>query len=277
MAEDIPRPPDDDDHTVVLPSPGGRRRGAAPAPGAPIPREALAPGVGNPLVAAASTLLALVGRLRQTASHPDVGGLRQRLVNEIRAFERVALERGVARDTVFTARYVLCSVVDEAVLGTPWGSEGAWSAETLLSTFHKETSGGSKFFAILDRLAQDPAMNVDLLELMYLCLAHGFKGKYMLMPDGPQKLAALQDDLFERIRRHRGGLEAELAPHWAPGRVGTRDLGRVFPFWAVAAIAGALLVIVYMGFSVILGDSADPVFDRLQQIATADPLPGAGR
>lgn len=273
---DLPgQPGDDDDHTVILPSPGGRR-GGGPAPvdagrAAPL----VAPPVGNPLIATAGAILALIARVRNTAQHRDVAALRQKVAGEIRSFEQGALSRGVPRDTVFTARYALCAAVDEAVLGTPWGQEGAWSRESLLITFHKETAGGAKFFAILDRLSQDPAQNLDLLELMYLCLRLGFKGKYILMPDGGRKLEELQERLFERIRRYRGTPEAELSAHWAPARVTAPEAWRAFPLWAVAAIAGALLLVIYAGFTAVLSDSADPVISRLNQVARPAG-PGAG-
>jgi type VI secretion system protein ImpK len=266
------QPGDDDDHTVILPSPGGRRAGGpTPAPGRAAPL--VAPPVGNPLVATSGAILALISRIRSTAAHRDVTALRQKVAGEIRAFEQAALARGVPRDTVFTARYALCAAVDEAVLGTPWGAEGGWSAESLLSTFHKETAGGAKFFAILDRVSQDPAANLDLLELMYLCLRLGFKGKYMLMPDGDRKLDELQERLFERVRRYRGTPETELSPQWAPARVATPEAWRAFPLWAVAAIAGALLVVIYAGFSAILGDSADPALTRLDKVARSADVP----
>jgi type VI secretion system protein ImpK len=264
---DLPgQPGDDDDHTVILPSPGGRRAGGpTQVQGRAVPL--VAPPVGNPLVATSGAILALISRVRSTAAHRDVNALRQKVAGEIRAFEQAALARGVPRDTVFTARYALCAAVDEAVLGTPWGAEGGWSAESLLITFHKETAGGAKFFAILDRVSQDPAANLDLLELMYLCLRLGFKGKYMLMPDGDRKLDELQERLFERIRRYRGTPETELSPEWAPARVATPEAWKAFPLWAVAAIAGALLVVIYAGFSAILGDSADPALTRLDKVA----------
>jgi len=259
-------PGDDDDHTVILPSPGGRRAGGpTPVQGRAVPL--VAPPVGNPLVATSGAILALISRVRSTAAHRDVNALRQKVAGEIRSFEQAALARGVPRDTVFTARYALCAAVDEAVLATPWGAEGGWSAESLLITFHKETAGGAKFFAILDRVSQDPAANLDLLELMYLCLRLGFKGKYMLMPDGDRKLDELQERLFERIRRYRGNPETELSPEWAPARVASPEAWKAFPLWAVAAIAGALLVVIYLGFSAILGDSADPALSRLDKVA----------
>src|SRR5690606_38681529 len=116
----------------------------------------------------AATLIAVFEKTRQSMSHPDVGGLHQRLTNEVRAFESRLREMGMRQETVLAARYVLCSALDEAVLNTPWGSESAWAQRTLLTVFHNETSGGEKFFLILDRTRQSPAENLDMLELIYI-------------------------------------------------------------------------------------------------------------
>ena len=78
------------------------------------------------------------------------------------------------------------------VLSTPWGGESEWSHQSLLSTFHNETLGGEKFFLILERVMPDPATNLELLELMYLCLSIGFKGKYLLQASGEQQLEDLR-------------------------------------------------------------------------------------
>jgi len=277
VAEIPGQPGDDDDHTVILPSPGGRRGGGTAAPMQGRAAPLVAPNVGNPLVATAGAILGLISRIRNTAAHRDVAAFRQQVAGEVRSFEQAALARGVPRDTVFTARYALCAAVDEAVLATPWGVEGGWSNESMLVTFHKETAGGAKFFAILDRVSQDPAANLDLLELMYLCLRLGFKGKYMLMPDGDRKLDDLQDRLVERIRRYRGTPESELSPEWAPARVQSPEAWKAFPLWAVAAIAGAILVVIYAGFTAILGDSADPALSRLDKVARVQSQPPGDR
>ena len=74
----------------------------------------------------------------------------------------------------------------------------------MLSTFHQETSGGEKFFLILDRIRQEPARNIDLLELYALCLAMGFEGKYRIQDNGRVRLDALREEVFHAIRGQRG-------------------------------------------------------------------------
>ena len=129
---------------------------------------------------AATPLLVLAGRLRGQISQADVDALRRQTTQEIRAFEDRAKMSAVPPEDVLAARYALCTVIDEAVLNTPWGAQSGWSTQSLLVTFHREASGGEKFFQILDRVSADPSRYLSLLELLYVCLALGFEGKYRL-------------------------------------------------------------------------------------------------
>ena len=73
----------------------------------------------NPLVDAATVLLFTAGQLQGTPSHPDPAGLRNQMNFEITTFENNARSFGVSPETIFTARYVLCTLLDEVVLSTP--------------------------------------------------------------------------------------------------------------------------------------------------------------
>lgn len=132
----------------------------------------------NPLVAAASGLLAQVARLPVAEEIGDIHFLNVQLSDQVKLFEAEARKRAIDNDQLLAARYVLCTVVDEAVLNTSWGSKSDWSKISLLSRFHKETFGGEKFFQLLERLSTNPFKHLPMLELMYLCLALGFEGKY---------------------------------------------------------------------------------------------------
>ncbi len=269
----------DDDRTIIRPTPGrrgggGRRPDAdslsslaasSEADKAEYAQQFMAiEGSGlNPLVDAASPLFMLMGTVRGTANHRDPEGLRRQFIQEIRRFEKRAQLAGVNRDMLLTARYALSTSVDEAVLNTPWGSASSWHEETLLSTFHNETWGGEKFFVILDQTAREPAKNLHALELMFVCLMLGFEGKYRIMERGRAKLEEVHDNLFRLIRRQRGEMERELSPHWRGVEDDRGGLARYVPMWAIAAIAAALLMAIYIAFRLALGESTYPIYDTL--------------
>lgn len=229
----------------------------------------------NPLTKAASTLITVFAKTRHTLSHNDVAGLHHRLVREIKNFDDAAREDGVRPEIVLASRYLLCTVLDEAVMNTPWGSESSWSQRSLLSVFHGETSGGEKCYQLLQRLRQSPAENLDFIELFYICICLGFEGRYRVASAGRDQLLQLKDDLFETIRRYRGDYERALSEHWQGlGKLG-RSLGDYLPMWVAASIAAAVLFFGYSGFRYWLQSSANPVVVELQHIASEQDSRGA--
>jgi type VI secretion system protein ImpK len=228
----------------------------------------------NPLVNAASILIAVFAQTHQSVSHPNVGGLHQQLVSEIKSFDNRAREAGIKPEIVLAARYIMCTVLDEAVLNTPWGAESAWTQRTLLSMFHNETEGGEKFFLILDRMRNSPAENLDIIELMYILLSLGFEGKYRVVHRGREMLEQVRDDLFQIIRNHRGEYERSLSPNWQGlGKI-RNTLAHYIPMWVVASIVAAVLVLSYSGFRYWLHQSTAHVAQQLNEIATSDVTAG---
>ena len=290
----------DSDKTVFKqPTPGGERTAGRPTPGGrganpqagnsnntqvppynrnqaqpsrPIPQDrsgaAFNTDMGlNPLVNAASTLIAVYEKTRTAVSHPDVGGLYQRLINEIKIFEEKTRALGIKPEIVLSARYLLCSVLDEAVLNTPWGGESVWGQRTLLSVFHGETSGGEKSFLICERVCQAPGENLDIIELFYICLSLGFEGKYRLMSRGREPLEQLKDNLFAIIRRYRGDYERALSPRWMGLGNLRNPITEYIPLWVVVSLVAALLFFSFSGFKYWLYASATPVTQSLTEIS----------
>jgi len=297
--------PDDSDKTVIRPMPGGAARPAPAAPGAapgmaqqppsappaqnyqqpgavpqqpapapqPAPVAASSAPIGptrtgsNIITDAAAQLLALVGRLKNTSQHNDIASLHRQVVQAIQAFENNAREAGATPEALLISRYGLCAAIDETVLNTPWGSTSVWSSHSMLSTFHQETSGGEKFFQVLDHLRLEPAKNIDLIELYSIILALGLQGKYRMNPNGHSALDGLRDELFNIVRQQRGEYERELSPNWHGLKAKVNTLAQQVPLWVIGALTGIILLCIYLGFNFILLDNATPALDTFQAIS----------
>lgn len=273
----------EDDRTVIL-----NRRGEAPAH-SPLtdfaappryeeleermiyaarlrPAEPFALGL-NPLAGAAAALLAEAVQLRHAGQAEDLHALNRRLGDELRLFEQRALQAGIESSEVMAARYVLCTLLDEAVVTTPWGNESEWSQMSLLSRFHNETFGGEKFFRLLERLGRNPVKHLALLELMYLCLALGFEGQYRVLPRGMLELEAIRDALYRQIRQLRGDVPREISPHWQGLEDGRRRLVRSVPGGLLALSTLLCLALLYGGFAWVLGEQRERVLQPFQVVA----------
>ena len=143
---------------------------------------------GNPIVDSAGTLLSICIKLRDSRHNDDVDALKTQCIDLIKHYEQLLRTADINFDDIQSARYCLCSFIDEVVLTTPWGQQSEWSSNSLLSTFHNETFGGEHFFTLLDDTLQNSSVKHQLLELMYLCITLGFVGKMKLESQGSQKL-----------------------------------------------------------------------------------------
>jgi len=213
-----------------------------------------------------------LGQIRNTSSHPNPNALHQQLSGEIKNFEHTAQRKGIPPETIFTARYVLCTIIDEFVLSTPWGSASVWNRQSLLRVFHQETSGGEKFFLLLNKLIHDPGKNIDLLELMYVCLALGFQGQYRVASDGVNSLESIRENLYRTIRNFRGDYEMALSPHWEGVDKSLVNKSAGIPMWAMAAIAFAVLTAAYIAFTFKLNREAEPLYVSLSTMGMEENL-----
>lgn len=252
------------DRTIIRPVPGGRRSDIERQVGnnqasdaVEIPLHNL--GKLNPLESTASALLAIISRLYNSPSHSNPDQLKQKLVEEIKAFNINAERAGYDQETINDARYALCTTIDEAVFNTPWGHQSGWGEQSLLSMFHHEVSGGDRFFHKLKDLGQNPSKNLDILELKYVCLALGFQGRYRIVEAGKDKLAQIRGWLGDLIRKQKGSGEALLSPHWKGVESKKKTLIKLIPLWVFFAVAAALLLALFMGLFSLLNNESLPV------------------
>jgi type VI secretion system protein ImpK len=268
------------ERTFVKPNPGGRA--AAPAPAWPTGAEGGHTVVGggdapvdhglSPLLAAANRLLLLVPSLRQMRSVADPGALRASLAQGVRDFVTAAQSQGVAPERVMAARYILCTMLDEAAADTPWGGHGVWGRHSLLAEFHNEASGGEKVFQLMARLADKPAANRDLLELIYAAIVLGFEGRYRVIQNGRAQLEAVRAKLAQILAQARGPYPAPLARHWAAQPLPERNALSWLPLALTVLISVLVLAGAYAVFSTTLATRSDPVFGQIQALRLAPPV-----
>lgn len=267
---------DAQDSTLFIPQPGGQRRpppppqpamqAAAPAP-IHFDGERLKVERGlNPLTSAAATLLAVLNKLRNTPQHQDVAGLHRHLVDEIKQFDATLKAQNSRPEIALAARYQICSSLDEAVMNTPWGAQAGWAQRSLLSLFHKETSGGEKFFAILAKMMENPASNLELIELDYLLLSLGFEGKFRIDPRGRDQLETLRDNLYHTIEKLRGEFPQDLSPRAATTVRAKKSLTEFIPLWVITAFVLAAILLVYAGFRVWIFQDTQPTAEQLHTL-----------
>ncbi|HEU0184844.1 MAG TPA: type IVB secretion system protein IcmH/DotU [Blastocatellia bacterium] len=164
----------------------------------------------NELVDLATPVFQLVLRLKSEGLTPPGEELRRSIDAMLRQIEQAGAARGYKEDQLENARFALAAFVDEAVLGGQLKEE--WEKYPLQLEYFREALAGTKFFERLDALLKRAETEADVVEIYYLCLLLGFKGKYDVFLE--DQLPGEINKVTERLRqvgRLRGGA---LSPHW---------------------------------------------------------------
>ncbi len=265
---------------VALPAPPP---GPAPAP-APGTMAEAAPLALNPLVRTATPLLALMSRLPTLPPPANLDGLRHRITAALRRFQSAARAGGVTADQMRAAHFILCTAVDDIICHTDWGRDANWSERGLIRTFHKTIDPNRGLVTMLDYMLTEPQRHICELELICLCMALGFEGRYRVLDDGPPAFRHVRDQLYRAITSVRGEPAAELSPEWRPAAPIPRPLATRIPLWVAACLVGAVFAGFYVVLTLSIGGHADRVFqklaillpDRPAVIAHFEPASGSG-
>lgn len=279
---------DDADRTVFISRPAsnrqrGRANTSAPAQPAFSQQQATPPPVQqnrpiaevslhsdvNVIVSAATPLLTLGINVRSMSHHPDPKALYQQIAENLKTIDLQLKNQGLPKESIITARYIVCAYLDEMVMSTPWGGQSLWATRNLLMTFHKNNQGGAQFFEIIKLLTQSPAMNLDLIELCYLVLDLGFQGRYRISDTGSIEIASIQDNLYQIISTYRPAPIKQLSNHWR-GAVNEKQkrLSGNKSLLITAGLSLLVAVLIFAGLLVMLNQKSDPIAIKAASVAS---------
>lgn len=190
----------------------------------------------NPLLAAAASLLILLGRLRTGMVEMQVAPLMEHVTREIDRFERNALVAGVGQHQVLVAKYALSGTADDIVQNLPGSDRGNWQQYSMVARFFHKRDSGVGFFQEAEKAMQAPAQNYNLLELMLVCLSLGFEGQFRTMPNGAAELSRIRSAIYESLRRVNPRPDEDISVMWTPV---VQDRGRRFAAIPLPALLGA--------------------------------------
>ena len=244
------------------PRPSAPQRRAQVAPVAPLP-----PGSGR-LSDAFASVFALVLQLRGTSDFGDPTALRERAEALLDRAVAQARAGGDEPADIREAEFCLVAFLDEAVLTSEWPGRDGWAATPLQLSRYERYDAGEAFFDRLKLLLNEGGRE-EVLEVYYLCIALGYKGRYQI--HGREVLGQLVGDLQARLARAPGGTVRALAPHALPrGPVAEAQAGGI-PTWALFAGAAVLVLLVYLALSV----SVSGIARDVARDVSALPVSGA--
>jgi len=227
----------------------------------------------NPLLEASRVLL------RALADMPALIGvgyhetLRDLLIDEVRAFERLCDRANIRVQDRVGARYCLCTALDEAAMralsiNNAIGA-AAWAADPLTRRIGEDNRGGSKIYALALHLLSDEGDHKALLEVMCRVFSLGFDGHYRQEATRGMHVEVrdrLCKSLYDAIGPHLPPVPDALSPNAQSDVTPQRESYFEIPVWMSAAVLSVALVGLYTYCRVDLSERANNVRQQIESI-----------
>jgi type VI secretion system protein ImpK len=202
-------------------------------------------------------------RLKSSNSIGDFEKFHASIQILFQSFEKQCREIGLEADDTNFAKYALAAFVDEAVLNSSWPYRERWADNPLQLEYFGTYLAGENFYDKLEDLRARAESKPDLLEVYYLCLLLGFKGKYGVA--GQEKLRSLIANVAGELSRRKPPTNEHFAPHWMISDGRGRSTGRL-PRWIVLTCWGVVILalLLYLGLFFKIRRDADSLDDDIR-------------
>ena len=209
----------------------------------------------------------LILQLRSAQDFGDPEVLRRRIKDLLDRAGQEALRAGIPSEDLREARFAIVAFIDETILASDWHRRDVWMARPLQLELYDRFDAGEEFFVRLEQLREQPALRAEALEVYYLCMALGFKGKYQL--HGQEQLRILIEDTYSLLSRTPGMGRVALSPHGRPRDQIAAEIKNKFPTWVIVVLAVALGLIIYVGLQFYMGAAAEDAVEAINQATGA--------
>jgi type VI secretion system protein ImpK len=214
----------------------------------------------NALVSAFSVLLGLAPELERATApeNPDV--LRARFLENLTYSRDSAVSQGIPLARADQGAWFVAALLDDVALNTPWGAHSGWPRQPLVTQISGDVDAGERFFVRLDELMRYPERDPELLELAFMCLSLGFRGRYRVQgATGEAAIAQLRSQVA-RVLVRPDDERADLSPHWKGVVADDQPPRFIVPIWSIAIIAAALIAAVYVGLGMRLSAKGEQLY-----------------
>jgi len=151
----------------------------------------------NAILSSSSELLSLSVSIKRLECPADIytfrTGIKSLLTDLKYKVAKLDCPPSVADKTCF----LFAVMLDEQILHSDWGEESGWENQTLVSELFGIKNGGEQFYLVAERALLQPVLLRDLLELIYIMIKLGFRGRYRV--EGKELLGILLQRIEEAV------------------------------------------------------------------------------
>ncbi|MDQ3800268.1 MAG: type IVB secretion system protein IcmH/DotU, partial [Acidobacteriota bacterium] len=191
----------------------------------------------NDLVTFAAPVFDLILRLQSGIVKPS-NELRPKIKSLLDDYERRAERYRFNHKVVNVAKFALAAFVDETVLTGQFHLKEEWERYPLQLEYFGEQLAGDKFFEKLRAMIAQIEVTADAVEIYYVCMLLGFKGRYAVYEQ--DKLLGIMQQTANALVKAGKITKVELSPHWQANDQPKPPEKRGMPTWAKVAAFGGL-------------------------------------
>lgn len=196
----------------------------------------------NTLFKASAVLLAVCGTITRLSPGEELNSTRMELSRAIIDLKYKVVRLDYPPSVAENLCLLFAIVLDEFILVSPWGMDSGWENRTLVADLFGFRDGGDRFYNIADRALMQPRALRDFIEIVYIFLKLGYRGKYNRGSEHER------DRLIDRLEAALN-LVPQLEGPKTKGRPvkDTVPIGRYTPTRYKLALAGGAIGLIIIG------------------------------
>lgn len=132
----------------------------------------------NALINASADLLAVCGTLARMTPQDELNTTRLEMSRAIIDLKYKIVRMDYPPSVAENLCLLFAIALDEFVLVSPWGQDSGWENRTLVADLFGFRDGGDRFYNIADRALLQPRALREFIEIIYIFLKLGFRGKF---------------------------------------------------------------------------------------------------
>ena len=212
----------------------------------------------------ASECFILILQLRSTNDYGDAENLKSRAYEMFERFEDNSRRMGIDNEKIKLSKFALVAFLDETIISSQWALKDHWLSEPLQIKLFDTFNAGEEFFNHMAELRLRSSQNKEILEIYYLCLSLGFKGKYQLQ--SPENLRRIIDDLNLELHPDAFRSIDTISPNGKPRQSLVQTVKGGLPLWIYPLGALIIFVLIYMILSIVISGETDSVLSYLRTL-----------
>jgi type VI secretion system protein ImpK len=214
------------------------------------------------LVSLAGPVFELLLKLQAGLTSPsnEVRPAIKRLLDEL---EQRGTTLRYSQNQIQGVKFALAAFADEVMLTAAFPMRDEWEKFPLQLEYFGEHLAGVKFFERLEEMIKNIETEADVIEVYYVCMLLGFKGKYKVYME--DQLQGLMEATANQLRRVGRLQEGDLSPHWKVTDQPPPPSRRGIPLWVTicASVLVVFVLLIYLALNLLLSSDLHAAQEQL--------------